>query len=158
MQKYNVGLDSQCLSYLLDAIKDVEEPTNPQSDEKKALLRTWFYQPGTFIVPETVVLECANIRNMDRREFHDGFIRTLFLNYPVRDTVSVEARANHLMSLHSKVNDCRILAEAEDLGLHALLTYDRDFLRRLGRASEIVSVMAPSGYWSGLRILRGARP
>ena len=38
----HVGLDSQCLSYLLDGIAGISEPTDALAEEKKALLRTWF--------------------------------------------------------------------------------------------------------------------
>ncbi len=51
----HVGLDSQCLSYLLDGIVGVSEPTDSLAEEKKALLRSWFYKPGTFILSETAI-------------------------------------------------------------------------------------------------------
>lgn len=85
-----IGLDSQCLSYLLDSIAGINEPQDALAEEKKALLRIWFYQPGTFILGETVISEVAKIRNLERREFHHDFIRTLFLDYPVRDLATVK--------------------------------------------------------------------
>ena len=72
-----VGLDSQCLSYLLDAVAEVQEPIDALAEERKALIRIWFYTPGTFYVSETVVKEVAAIRAADRREFHESFVRTL---------------------------------------------------------------------------------
>ncbi len=72
----HVGLDSQCLSYLLYAIGGISEPTDLLAEEKKALLRSWFYKPGTFVLTETVISEVSRIRNIDRREFHESFIST----------------------------------------------------------------------------------
>lgn len=153
-----VGLDSQCLSYLLDAVAGIEEPTDALAGERKALIRIWFYTLGTFYVSETVVKEVGAIRTADRREFHDGFVQTLFLDLPVRDRAAVELRTAQLMVSHPQMNDCRVLAEAEDLGLCAILTYDREFKRRLDSASGVVEVMMPSAYWSSLNIPEGASP
>jgi hypothetical protein len=153
-----VGLDSQCLSYLLDGIAGIQEPTDTLAPEKKALLRSWFYMPKTFILCATVMLEVARIRNLERREFHEGFVRVLFLDYPVRNPSAVQARAVQFEAMHPKPSDCRILAEAEELGLDMLLTYDQDFRKRLASASSIVSVMTPSAYWTSLNIQKGARP
>ncbi len=157
MQERKVGLDSQCLSYLIDAIDGVEEPTDPLAEEKKALLRTWFYLPSTFYVSETVVSECADIRHIDRRELHEIFIRTGFLDLPIRDRAKVGERVAQLMKAHPEEPDCRILAEAEDLGLDTLLTYDRNFMKRLNSLS-VVTLACPSAFWDSLSIPRGVRP
>jgi hypothetical protein len=118
-----IGLDSQCLSYLLDSIAGINEPQDALAEEKKALLRIWFYQPGTFILGETVISEVA-----------------------------------YLQRAHPKPDDCRILAEAEELKLNFLLTYDHDFWRRLSAISSTTKLMKPSSYWSTLGILKGAAP
>lgn len=157
-QEPKVGLDSQCLSYLLDAVAGVDEPTDPLAEERKALIRTWFYTPGTFYVSETVVAEVARIRNVERREFHESFLQTLFLDLPVQNHGTVEARVNQLAASHPQLNDCRVLAEAEDLELHTLLTYDRDFMQRLKAASSTVSGMTPRTYWATLNIPKGTPP
>ena len=154
----HVGLDSQCLSYLLDGIAGISEPTDSLAEEKKALLRTWFYQPGTFILCETVISEVAMIRNLDRRRFHESFVQTLFLDYPVSDLAAVETRAKHFQRSHPKLNDCRILAEAEELQLDFLLTYDDDFWKRLSATSSTTKLTKPSSYWSSLGIAKGANP
>jgi len=154
----HVGLDSQCLSYLLDGIAGIGEPTDSLDEEKKALLRTWFYQPGTFILTETVISEVAKIRNLERRKFHESFIQTLFLDYPICDLTAVQARAMHFELHHPEPSDCRILAEAEELQLDFVLTYDHDFWRRLSAVSSPSKLIKPSSYWSSLRIPKGARP
>lgn len=154
----HVGLDSQCLSYLLDSIVGISEPMDSLAEEKKALLRTWFYQPGTLILSETVISEVAKIRNLDRRRFHESFIQTLFLDYPVRDLATVQARAAHFHLAHSGPSDCHILAEAEELQLDFLLTYDDDFWKRLANTSSATKLMKPSLYWRSLGIVKGAAP
>lgn len=125
---------------------------------RKALLRAWFYQPGTFILSETVIWEVAKIRNLDCRRFHDSFVQTLFLDYPVRDLATVQARAAHFQLFHPKLSDCRILAEAEELQLDFLLTYDHDFWKRLSGISSKTKLMKPSSYWRSLKIAKGATP
>jgi hypothetical protein len=154
----HIGLDSQCLSYLLDSIVGIGEPRDTLAEEKKALLRIWFYQTGTFVLGETVISEVAKIRNLDRREFHQSFIRTLFLDYPVHDLAIVEARSAHFQRAHSKPDDCRILAEAEELKLDFLLTYDHDFWKRLSTTSSTTKLMKPSSYWGTLGIPKGTTP
>jgi len=153
-----IGLDSQCLSYLLDAIAGIDEPKDSLALEKKALLRSWFYKPGTFTLTETVISEVGKISNAERREFHESFIRTLFLDPPVRDLTAVQARSNQFQIAHPKSQDCRILAEAEELGLDIVLTYDHDFWKRLQGASPTTKLIKPSTYWTALNVPIGAEP
>jgi len=98
-------------------------------DEKIALLRLWFYKPGSFsfVLTETVISEVARIRKVERRELHESFIRTLFIDYPVRDHAAVQARTEQFAAHHTGRSDCQILAEAEELELKVVLTYDKDF-------------------------------
>lgn len=153
-----VGLDSQCLSYLLDAIVGISEPTDLIAEEKKALTRSWFYKPGTFVLTETVISEVSRIRNVDRREFHESFIRTLFLDYPVRDLAAVRMRAAQFEVYHQKPCDCRILAEAEELSLDFLLTYDHEFWKRLSMVSDKTKLMKPLAYWASCGIPKDSEP
>jgi predicted nucleic-acid-binding protein len=157
-KKPHVSLDSNCLSYLLDGIGGVSEPTDDLAGEKIALLRSWFYKTGTFILTETVISEVSRIRNIDRREFHESFINTLFLDYPVRDLASVKTRTFEFEKHHGGHNDCRILAEAEELGIDFVLTYDKEFLKRLSESSYTTKLMRPSAYWVNLDIPKGANP
>jgi hypothetical protein len=163
MKKTNephVGLDSQCLSYLLDGIAGINEPTDSLAEEKKALLRSWFYKPGsfTFFLTETVISEISQIRNIDRREFHKSFISTLFRDYPVQNLNAVQARAAKFALTHPKHNDCRILAEAEELELDFVLTYDHNFWKRLSNVSHTTKLLKPSAYWATLGIANGMKP
>ena len=153
-----VGLDSQCLSYLLDGIAGVSKPTDSLAPERISLLRLWFYTPGTFILTETVITEVSQIKNVTRRKFHDGFIKPHFLDYPAQDITTIKSRVEELNKYHPKHNDCRILAEAEDLKLDYLLTYDYDFLKRLSNTSKITNLIKPVDYWKSLNIPKGTKP
>lgn len=157
MSGKNVGLDSQCFSYLLDALSNLQEPTDALAEERKALVRIWFYR-DVFYLSETVVSECARIRQIDRRELHENWRQVLFLDPPIQNRAEVDARTSYLLQFHPKENDCRVLAEAEDIGLDALLTYDRNFRNRLGSKSGTVKVTSPSEYWASLGVLKGAQP
>jgi hypothetical protein len=95
---------------------------------------------------------------VERRELHESFILTLFLDYPVLDLIAVQARAEKFQELHSGLSDCRILAEAEEIKLDIVLTYDHDFWKRLHNASHITKLMKPNNYWASLNIPKGARP
>lgn len=158
MSDLRIGLDSQCLSYLLDTIAEINEPRDLLAFEKKALLRSWFYKSGTFTLTETVISEVARITHADRREFHESFIRTLFLTPPTRDLAAIQERASQFHISHRRLADCRILAEAEELGLDILLTYDHNFWKRLRGASETTKLIKPSAYWNDLNVSRGAEP
>lgn len=159
MSSLRVGLDSQCLSYLLDAINEVNEPRDPLASEKKALIRSWFYlEKGTFFIAETVMKEVANMRASDRRDFHESFVRTLFHDFPVCNASAVACRALYFHSIHPELNDCRILAESEEHEIDVLLTYDDNFRRRLATASSTIRLMTPCSYWDSLGIQKGALP
>jgi predicted nucleic acid-binding protein len=147
------------LSYLLDAIAGVLEPTDTLALERKALVRSWFYlQEGTFFITETVMKEVVEMRACDRRDFHESFVMTLFNDYPVGNADAVARRARDFKAIHREINDCHILAESEELGIDVLLTYDNDFRRRLANVSPTVRIMTPCLYWDSLGIPRGALP
>lgn len=158
MTEQRVGLDSQCLSYLIDAASGVTEPTDLLVDERKALLRAWFYGPGRFFVSETVLSECARIRGTERRQLHESFGAIIYWGLPIRDAGAVAKREAEFGRLHPKASDCRILAEAEDLVLDTLLTYDEQLMKRLSSASPTVALATPSSFWLSLGIPRGAKP
>ncbi len=48
-----IGLDSQCLSYFIDALEGVAALTDALAEQKVALVR--LYTPGTLWIPK---LEC----------------------------------------------------------------------------------------------------
>lgn len=158
MTEQKIGLDSNCLSYLLDAITHVSEPSGELKDERIAIVRAWFYVTGTYYVSETVISECARIRDTDRQKLHTDFITVLLFDEPARNSLVIKTRAENLLSSHRKPNDCRVLAEGEDIGLDTLLTCDYDFRTRLAGKSPDTKLVKPSDFWSSLNIPRGACP
>ena len=155
-----IGLDSQCYSYLLDAISGISKPTDSLASEKIALTRAWFYKPGQFcfVLTETVVNETSKIRNRERRNLHDSFRNTLFHDPAVQDPLAVKNRANEFYKHHRKLNDCLVLAEAEELKLDIVLTYDSKFWKRLCNKSNVTKLMKPTEYWASLSIPIGSAP
>lgn len=81
-----------------------------------------------------------------------------FLEYPIRDVNAVQARASQFQMTHPEPRDCRILAEAEEIGLDIVLTYDHDFWKRLHGTSPTTKLVKPSAYWADLNVPRGAQP
>ncbi len=153
-----IGIDSQCVSFLIDAMQNVRVPNDSLAEEKIALFRTYLYTPGTLYVTPTVTEECAAIRNIAMKELHESYIMVLIGESQIRDPRNVETRVRELERYHSGKNDCRILAEAEDAEFYALLSYDNNFLNRLKAVLSSVKLYRPTEYWSQLNISHGAKP
>ena len=113
-----VAVDSQCLSYVIDALGGIGEPTDVLHDERKALFQIYLYAPWTFCVTPTVESEYARIRNPQRRELHESFVAVLFETFAAtsaEEEESINRRALELGSFHAGVNDCKVVAECEAL-------------------------------------------
>jgi predicted nucleic acid-binding protein len=158
MNELHVALDSQCMSYLIDAMEGVEEPTCNVGDQKKALIRIWLYTPVLFHVSETVRAECAQIQDEQRRALHADYAITLLWDPPVRHQDAVDRGTLELLRSHPGESDCRVLAEAEEHSFDALLTFDHDFWTRLASKALVVPLQTPIQFWGGLGIPRGTRP
>ena len=153
-----IGIDSQCLSYLIDAMDGVSEPTDALACERKALLRLYLYLPGTLYVTPTVLTECAQIRQTDRCELHASFCDVLFNEVSVTKENEVQSLAEKYRANHSGANDCRILAEAVHGGLSALVTYDGDFISHLRYMEKMLVLDRPSTIWESMNIPQGTKP
>lgn len=158
MNELHVALDSQCMSYLIDAMEGVKEPVCNVADQKKALIRIWLYTPVLFHVTATVRTECAQIQDEKRRALHEDYAITLLWDPPVFQPDLVARRVVELLPSHPSELDCRVLAEAEEHSFDALLTFDHDFWTRLGPKAPVVPLQQPIQFWKGLSISRGARP
>ena len=69
----------------------------------------------------------------------------------------ISARTRELLSFHADENDCRIVAEAEDASLDAVLTFDERLVARLAAQTNFV-LIRPAEYWGRLGIPRGTSP
>jgi len=152
-----IGVDSQCLSYVIDAFSGISMPTDTLAPQRIALVRIFFYLPGTLWVTPTVTNECALIRNVSRAELHASFIRVLFGELPLRNLSRVEARKAFLAQYHLGTNDCAIVAEAEDAGHSVFLSFDSTLRRRLSPYTS-VQLLEPAQCWDALSIPHGAKP
>jgi len=153
-----IVIDSQCVSYLIDALINVKRPTDALASEKIALFRSYLYLKDVLYITPTAVSECGEIPNEERKALHERFNFVIFGEYIVEHPAIVDKRAKLLNSFHPGEADCRILAEAEEGKFEALLTYDKHFLRNLKRASSIVNLCKPSEFWASLNIPPGTKP
>jgi hypothetical protein len=152
-----LGLDTQCYSYLIDGISGVSRPTGSLGAQRIALLRLYIYLPGTLWITKTVAEECARIRNTTRAQLHQSFSQTLFGELPLRNPAAIRGRELELAPFHKGANDCRILGEAEDVGHTVLLTFDTKFIRDLASRTTI-RLFQPESYWVSLAIPSGVEP
>ena len=115
--KLKVGLDSNAVTYLSDAMRATNDPSADGTEvgaERLALLRVYLYGPADLCVTPTVVAEYSRIRDIDSREFHESLGGVLLSDGPWQiDNDALESRSRQLLALHRKGNDCFALAEAE---------------------------------------------
>lgn len=152
-----VGLDSQCLSYLIDIISSTSRISESVADQQLSLIRIYMYAIGTFFVTPQVQSECLNIPSPEYRESHESFMSSLFGVLPVNDQGVVEKSTVRFYEKHKKRGDCLVLAEAIDVGHDFLLTFDTRFVERLSGLSE-TNLLSPSSYWESLKIPKGSSP
>jgi len=152
-----VGLDSQCLSYVIDALEGVEKPTDNLAEQKVALVRTYFYTPGTLWTMPTVKREFERISDPVRRAKHQSWTSVLFGVCPLNNPEAVTRRAAELEEFHPDIDDRMLLAEAEDVGFSTLLSFDADFVKHLGHRTRL-SLTTPGSFWQSLAVPRGAAP
>jgi len=155
-KKSNTGLDSQCYTYLIDAMSGLNKPIDELAEQRIALFRTLLYRDGGLFISPTVRDEYKRIRDSARAGLHEEWT-TLFPETQPIDPSRIDARTNEFQALHRDSGDCRILAEAEDAGLSSLLSFDSKFIARLGGASAVV-IQRPIDYWLSLNIPRGSKP
>lgn len=153
----SIGLDSQCLSYLIDALSDVTSPADALAQERASLARIFFYSPGTLWTTITAEVECSRIRQVDRAELHRSWIAVHFGALPISDAHMIDERVALLRTEHRGENDCRILAEAESAKLNVLITNDKAFRRNLSAHTEVL-LAAPIEYWTSMAISAGTLP
>jgi hypothetical protein len=152
-----IGLDSQCLTYLISALEGVAAPTDSLAEQKVALARLYLYTPGTVWVSPTVEREFLRIRDEARRTSHVNWTSVLFGVRPLNDGAAVEGRAATLGSFHADLDDRLVLAESEDIGFATLLSFDTRFVNRLSHHARLL-LTEPAAFWASLGIPRGATP
>jgi len=152
-----IGLDSNCLSYIIDALEGLTQPTDDLALQRVALVRLFLYTPGTLWTMPTVKEEFARIPEPIRRASHESWTSVLFGVRPLNRPANVRQRAADLERYHSKLEDRLVLAEAEDIGFSALLSFDNTFIKRLQHHARL-RLTTPRAFWDSLLIPKGAAP
>lgn len=153
----HVGLDSQCLSYLIEAMSVTAAPTGNLAPEKLALFRCFLYRPGGLHITPTVTAEWERIGNPDRLALHRSYSETLFGQTQPISQSQIDTRTLELQKFHLDADDCRILAEAEDASLSVLLTFDSRFIKHL-QSHTTIALTRPADFWVSLSIPHGSSP
>ena len=159
MREPQLGMDSNCLSYVIQTMSSTSAPSpdDELAAQKLALIRLLFYLPGVLWVTPTVTKECACIKEIELAAVHKSFISCLFGELPITNANVISGRVSSLNEHHVGLNDCAILAEAEDVGHDVLLSYDKKFLKGLAPYSSKVTLARPADYWERLNIRHGVR-
>ncbi len=157
-----IAIDSNALTFLVDAIMGRYNPkvdTKELASQKVSLLRIFLYCGTQFYVVPTVELEYKRIKNRFNRKEHQTICEALlFDNIPTPDKKLIEFMVENYSKKHKGLNDCKILAEANLLGVHTLLTYDFDFIKKLKNSCDSITFAIPSEYWNSLNIPIAASP
>lgn len=156
----HIALDSNCYTYLIQALGGIEKPNDSLAIEKISLVRLFLYLPRKFSlsISNTVKLEYKNIKDEEKRNNHFSW-ESLISDIINHNPINIEARAKEFCKLHrAGWNDCKILAECESENTKILLSYDSDFIKNLNEASEVTAIVRPSAYWAGLEIEKGTKP
>jgi len=153
-----IALDSNCLTYLINACESKLGIDPSIAEEGIALIRIWFYLDERYFISKQVLDECGPIGDNALRDMHLAFANRTYFGLETKAPATVEAHVNQYLSIHPRKKDCRVLAEAEDMGVDILLSYDNDFISHLGRYSDSVRIMRPSDYWKLVQMPRGTAP
>ena len=159
---YEVALDSNCVTYFLDAAEarfDPETDRTDLSDQRRCVVLLYFYAVSAYTGLPKVHEEVAAIQDPHKRRVHKQLLENLMLD--VLEDLPVDARDRRVAALldyHPKPADCRILAEAEMAAVPVLLTFDTDFRNRLGAVAAGTRILRPCEFWDELDIPPGTEP
>ena len=160
MMESLVAVDSNSLSYLVEAMMSGREPAGNLAKQKIALLRIYLYRTEILYMTPSVECEYKRIRESKRREMHDGAAMVLLGDIQISDYRKVKNRTSEYSKYHPGMKnrmDCRILAESELGGCEYLLTYDKEFLSRLKDKTHKIKMTTPIKFWESLNIPRGTK-
>ena len=149
-----VCIDSNAMTYLVEAMTKGGRPVGSEAEEKVALLRLYLYRNQILYITPTVRSEYEKMKEGAKKRFHTEIDGILLDEIVVSDQQAVDARASE----YNKDNDCHILAEAEIGDAEVLLTYDQPMLKRLRNNTKTIKLCSPTEYWRQINIPLGSRP
>ena len=156
-----VALDSNALTYLLDAVDEtygLRPDGSPVAGDRLAMIRCFFYAECSFWVPPTVKEEYGRIRDLEKQQKHDRWSMFLLEDVePQESKATLDRRASDLSQHHRGFDDCRVVAEAESLGIKRLLSCDNDLIRDLNGNCRL-TILRPSEFFASLALPPRARP
>jgi hypothetical protein len=150
-----VAVDGNCVTYLVDALKAIVEPTDSLSSERKALAWLLFQGTASLCTVPANQKEVAAIAEELKRSEHLSWLSSHISTCQTHDEEQVIAQTNAYLPFHRKVTDCRAVAEASSAGCVAYLTKDRDLIGRLAPLAKPMLVALPSEYWASLAVPHG---
>ena len=110
------AVDSNTLTYLLEALRDDYDPALDRSalvQERVAMVRCYFYGDCSFWVAPTAQIEYAKIKNEAWRKVHDRSTKFMLQDMPLRTPLALlERRTAELQRHHPAKNDCRVVVES----------------------------------------------
>jgi hypothetical protein len=160
MSSHVAALDSNVFTYFSDAMTFGYDPAADDPDlaeQRLAVLRGYIYGEAVYTALKSVVQEYRQIRDTQKREQHDEIACVLMLDgVPTPPKIDVDSRAARFLRYHSKAQDCRVLAEADALGVPYLLTFDQRFLKTLSCKADVTQLVTPAAYFATLGVQPGA--
>jgi len=157
-----IALDSNAMTYWIDAMSSVGgPPDDPCEAEKIALARIFFWMPdqSAFHLTPTVENEYQAIRDRAKLDDHISWALVHLCSVrPLPDPIAVDARTTELTEFHNGPYDCRIVAECELTEVLTLLTCDPRMLRNLRDKTKGVQIRRPTECWTRMAVRKGERP
>ena len=156
-----VAIDSNALTYLIDAMAPEYEPARDASGlavDRIAMIRIRLYAGIPLAVLPTVEREYRAIRQDTKRTEHARACAVLLDEGPWQlPPISVASRAEELAAFHNGGCDCHLIAEAEASAMEVLLTCDGKLRSNL-RSLTPVRLLRPSELFESFALQPGARP
>jgi predicted nucleic acid-binding protein len=157
----NISIDSNALTYLIEAIDPNYDPLNDELSnylQRVSMLRIFLYGGLRCGILPQVFKEMGDISEHKWKETHESTAGVLFHEVtPKCLELDLKQRKEELLKTHPKEKDCTLLAEAEFAGINVLLTRDVKFRNRLNPLS-IVEIIFPSDYLDLLSIEKDTKP
>lgn len=157
----NISLDSNALTYLIEAIDPDYDPLNDQQLnylQRVSMIRIFLYGGLRCGILPQVLKEVGDISKEKWRDAHESTAGVLFHEViPNWSKNDLKMRKEVLLKSHPKEKDCTLLAEAEFAGINVLLTRDEQFRNRLNPISS-VEIIFPSDFLESMDIQKMATP